>query len=188
MKTLRPIAFALIAVFCSASGFAQLTPAAPASGGAAEKTEKAKPLSSSDKKFLKDSTESIYLILELVGQGRTAASNEAVKTLSGKMKGDLDKAWGDIGGLATDRGETLPTELKGSDKTAADRLKKADGSKWDKEFLKATDKEFKKLARTLETGKSVQDPELKTAAERWASTMAGYAAEIDKAEKDLKAK
>lgn len=180
--------FTAAVLACSSSVLAQ-DPAAPATGGTATttpRTGKPAPLSSADKKFIKDSTEGMYFIMEAVGQAKNKATTEPVKQLSDKIKGDFEKVWGDIAGFASENGESVPTELKGGDKTAMERMKKAEGDKWDKEFLKASGKEAKKLGRVFATGeKSVQNPQLKEIAAKHAWSMAALDAEFDKAEKEV---
>ena len=105
------------------------------------------------------------------------------------MLGDLNKIYGDVGGIATSAGEIMPNELKGSDKSNAAKLGKIEIAKFDAEFLELAGKEMKKLTRYLETGaKMVQQPELKAAAEKWAPTVKGYEDELEKAAKDRAAK
>lgn len=170
----------------SSSLFAQ---AAPSTGTAASPTGKtgAKPtsLGGSEKKFVKDATESLYLLLELIGRAKDNATADTTKELAQKLKGDLDKVWADVGDFASKNGETLPSELKGTDKAAAERLKKADKEKWDKQFLTTVEKEMKKVVRTFESGKSIQNAELKTIAEKWRPTLVGHEGEIARAEKEL---
>lgn len=189
--------FALLAcatLGASSSVYAQAaTPAAtgtpPATGATTTPTgktsAKATPLGGGEKKFIKDASEGMYLVLELVGKAKESATADTTKKLAEKLKSDLDKVWADVGGFASAKGETLPSELKGSDKTAAERLKKADKDKWDKQFLTTVGKEMKKVGRTFESAKSIQNPELKTIAEKWRPTLVAYDAEITKAEKEI---
>jgi hypothetical protein len=143
------------------------------------------PLAPGDKKFVKDQTEGLYFVMELIGQSKTNAQTEPVKKLGEKAKADFDKIWGDVAGFATNNMEELPKELKGADKSAAERLKKADKKNWDKEFLKMTDKEVKKMARAFKDSKTLVSPDLKKIASDWGPIMSSYEGEWDKAEKDV---
>jgi hypothetical protein len=147
--------------------------------------DKPKPLSSSDKKFLKDSTTTMYYLLDLIGQGKTRASTSEGKALCEQLNGDLDKIWGDVAGLATANEIELPGELKGADKSQAERLKKAEGLKWDKDFLKIADREVKSLTRSFTSAESSQNGEIKAVSEKWKPTIAAYTAEIEKTEKEI---
>lgn len=143
------------------------------------------PLAAGDKKFIKDQTEGLYLVMEFVGQAKANAQTEPVKKLGDKVKADFDKVWEDVAGFATNNGELLPKELKGSDKSAMERLKKADKKNWDKEFLKASGKEIKKMAHAFKDSKSLANPELKTIADKWGAVMSGYEGEWDTTEKEV---
>jgi len=81
--------------------------------------------------------------------------------------------------------EELPKELKGADKSAAERLKKADKKNWDKEFLKTTGKEVKKMARAFKDAKTLVSPDLKKIATDWGPIMSNYEGEWDTAEKEV---
>jgi len=195
MKLRLTVLLAFCALATPASVFAQAAPAAPgatppAAGVGAAPTgkssaEKPKPLGSTEKKFVKDATSSMYVVLESVGKAKDSANTEATKKLGEKLKADLDKVWGDVAGFATANGETLPSELKGADKSAIERLNKADKEKWDKLFLNFAGKEMKKIARVFEGGKNLQNAELKVIAEKWKPTVSGYDAEITAVEKEI---
>ena len=151
-------------------------------GGAA----KPKPLAQPDKTFLKNAADSMYFVINLCEKSKRGAKAESVKKLGEKIAGDLNKVWGEIGGVATANNEVLPSELKGADKSHAEKLGKTEADKFDKAFLDDTGKEMKKLARYMETGsKSAQNPELKKIAENWAPTIKGFSDDIEKLEKEL---
>jgi predicted outer membrane protein len=175
-----------IAVLASVTlGFAQAptTTTAPTTGTAAAKP---KPLAAGDKSFLKNTAESLYFLITIADKSKRSANSEPVKKLGEKMAGDLNKIWGELGKIAETNKETLPTELKGSDKTTSERIGKAEADKFDKMFLSSADREAKKVARTFESGaKSLQDPSLKTLAETWGPTVKTLSEEIVKTEKEI---
>jgi putative membrane protein len=190
--TMNCVPFTLTLLATSALGFAQATPATPSSFGTASTgsgtsaAAKPKPLAAADKSFVKSSAESLYYLTNLAEKTKRNANSDAVKTLGGKLLADFNKAWGDIGTVATNNGEVMPSELKGSDKSNAAKLGKADGEKFDKEFLELTGKELKKLSRSLETGvKMTQHADLKAAATTWAPAMKSYSEQVEQAEKEL---
>ena len=143
------------------------------------------PLAPTDKKFVKDQTEGLYLVMELIGQSKTNAQTEPVKKLGEKAKADFDKIWGDVAGFATNNMEELPKELKGADISAAERLKKSDKKNWDKDFLKLTGKEVKKMAHAFKDSKTLVSPDLKKIASDWGAVMSSYEGEWDKTEKEV---
>ena len=192
MKTLLLLLLAL-----ATPAFAQVTPATPggfttraagagASVGVAGTTTagKPKPLGAGDKKFIKDSLEGMYFVMELAGKAKTGAKIEGTKTEAHALKADLDKVWAEVAGLAGNNNEKIPTELTGSDKSKAEKLGKA-GDKFDKEFFKIVNREVEKLAKTFESSaKSAQLPEVKTIAGNWEPTLKGHVAKLDQAEKE----
>jgi hypothetical protein len=189
-SNMNPVPFTLALLATTAFGLAQATPTTPATPaaptGATSAADKPKPLPAGDKTFIKNTTESIYYLTNLAEKSKRNANSEPVKTLGGKLQADFNKAWGDIGGIATSNGEVLPAALKGSDKGNAERLGKAEGEKFDKAFLDLAGKELKKLTRALENGiKATQNADLKAAATKWAPTMKDYTDQVEKAEKEL---
>jgi putative membrane protein len=191
MYQMKTTVLSTIAVLASISlGLAQTpttptsptTPSTSTTGGGA----KAKPLAQGDKTFLKNSAESMYFLISLCDKSKNGAKTDTVKKLGGKIAGDLNKAWGELGEAAKANNEVLASELKGADKSHAEKLGKAEPDKFDKLFLDEAGKEIKKLARYMESGaKSVQSPELKKVAENWGPTIKGYSDEIDKTEKEV---
>jgi putative membrane protein len=151
--------------------------------GAGAATEKAKPIAPADKKFVKDAAESIYFELALVEKTKVKAGTDAVKKLGEKMNDDLKKVWEEVATFAQGNNEKMPTELTGGDKSAAERLGKLDGEKFDRQFLTMINKEAKKLSRTFDT-KALQNPELKKVADNYAATLKNHVTEVDKAEKE----
>ena len=146
---------------------------------------KAKPLGVAEKKFLKDSLEGMFFVMDLVGKAKTGAKVEVTKTESATLKGDLDKVWAEVAGYASNNSEPVPAALAGSDKGKSERLGKA-GEKFDKEFYKIVNKEVERLQKTFESyAKSGQVPELKTIAGNWEATLKGHVTKLDQAEKDV---
>jgi len=184
MKTFVVSTIALLAFTGLINGQAPstTTTAPPATGGAA----KPKPLAQGDKTLLKNAADSMYFVINLCEKAKRGAKTETVKKLGEKMAGDLNKVWGELGGVATSNNEVLPSELKGADKSHAEKLGKAETDKFDKMFLDDAGKEMKKLTRYMETGaKSAQNADLKKIAETWAPTIKGFSDEIDKTEKEV---
>ena len=187
MKLSR-LLFAVAVAFSPASLFAQATttgttPPAGTPGAATSTTEKAKPIAPADKKFVKDAGESLYYELALVEKTKVKAGTDAVKKLGEKLNQDLKKVWEEVATFAQTNNEKMPTELAGGDKSAAERLGKLDGEKFDKQFFTLISKEAKKLSRVFDA-KSLQSPELKKVAENYGATLKNHVNEIERAEKE----
>lgn len=186
----------LALLLTAAPAFAQ-APAAPTTPAAPETATpppatatppaaKPKPMSAGEKKFLKDSLDGMFFVLELVGKAKTGAIAPVTKTESAALKTDLDKVWAEVAGVASANGETaiIPIALAGGDKSKAERLTKA-GKNFDKEFYKLVNHEVEKMAKDFEsTAKSSQDAETKKVAGNWAPTIRGHVAKLDAAEKE----
>jgi uncharacterized protein DUF4142 len=160
----------------------------PPPGGAPPSTAPAatpRPLTGPDKKFVKDASSSLFYLLDLLKAAKTAASGEATKKVFENGNKELTSAWEGVAKISTAKNEKLVTELSGSDKQNASKLKKLPADKFDKEFLKDYSKELKKLASTYEAAsKSVQDQDIKAYTLTWAPTLATLLAEADKAESE----
>jgi len=177
--------------------FAQVTPSTPTKfetkgtgasagvGATTSGTEKAKPLPPADKKFIKDSLDSMYFEMEVIGKTKTDAKLESTKTVANTVKEDLDKIWADVAQVAGDRGEKIPDGgLSGGDKSKAERLGKA-GEKFDKEFFKLVNREAEKLAKTFETAqKSATEPAIKEIATNWTAKLKDHVSKLNEAEKE----
>lgn len=174
---------------CFVVALALLT--ASAIGAESSSSASKKMLSSVDKQFIKNTLESMYFQTQLAGKTRRPQSeaSPAAQKLGAKMYSEMNKVWGDIATVATNHGEKLVNELSPSDKNAIKKLPKMDDPKFDKEYFEMMGKEAKKLVMEFEKGaKSVQNPSLKAAAEKWTPKLKEYAAEIEAAEKEASAK
>jgi predicted outer membrane protein len=178
--------FATLALLATSSLVFAQEPAAATPPAPATPPAKPKPLAAQDKSFMKNATESMYYLINIAEKTKRQAVSEDVKKLGGKISGDLNKVWGEIGEIATAAGEAMPTELKGGDKAYAQRLTKAEADKFDKMFVEQVGKEAKKLARYFESGsKSAQHPELKAIGEKYAAMIKGYETQAEELEKTL---
>jgi len=138
--------------------------------------EKPKPLSSSDKAFVKKAGETLYLLSNLSDRVRYREREKPVapdiSALSKKLStnGDVGKAWGEIGTIAANSGDLtlMPTEVKSADKTKLGNLGKLADDKFAKEWVEMVAKESKDLNKTLETStKMINNAELKAVAEKY---------------------
>ncbi len=183
-------AAALLALTGSAA-FAQVpAPGAPAAttttglgGGAA--ADKPKPLAPNDKKFIKDAAKAIYFELQLADLAKTGAS-DPTKKFCEQVNTELHKAWDALDTIAKAKGETLPTELAGGDKGAAERLKKTKVEGFDKLFFR----EFLQTAKGLErdvvsASKTAVDADIKNFAVNYHPIVKGHVTDGDKIEKNV---
>ncbi len=173
-------ALAALPADASAQGASGTAGASTTSGSGA-----AKPLAQGDKKFVKDAAEAHLDVLNLTGITRgTGPGSEETKKESAKLGEDLNKVWGELGTIAGAHKVEMPgTEVKGADKSALEKLKKAKADEFEKDFYKSLAKQTKKTVRVYEmAAKSVQDPELKALVEKTLPTVKAQNDEVEKME------
>jgi hypothetical protein len=181
-------AFSILAAAALAQAPAPGTPAGTPPAPAAEKP---KPLSSMDKKFVTDAGKSLFYQLQLHALAKTAITDTTspVAKFRDTTTGNLNKALESLKNFAQSRGETLPTDLTGTEKSSADRLGKLQEDKFAKHYIGDLAKESKHLATAFEqASKSAQDPELKTWATNYGPMIKTAASAAETAEKGLSAK
>ena len=151
-------------------------------GGAA--ADKPKPIAPFDKKFIKDAGKSIFYELKLADEVKTGAKEEGTKKFGELVNRELNKAWEALSALAKEKGETLPAELSGGDKGAAERLKKTKDEAFDKFFFREFMKEAKGLERDFTSAsKLAVDPDIKSFAVNYLAIVKGHVTDGEKAEK-----
>src|SRR5690349_1247102 len=102
----RSILLVAMAGAVTCTGFGQTAPtgASTAATGSTTATTAPKPLSSSDRKFIKDAGEQILAVRRLTEITRhQGPGGEELKKLNAKILADYDKIWGDLGKVAGDR-------------------------------------------------------------------------------------
>jgi putative membrane protein len=145
---------------------------APAVGAAQQptKTEKAEAKASKmargDHSFLKEAAQHNMGEAELGQLASQRAATDAVKQFGQRMATDHGKALDEVKQLAQQKGVALPTDTDRAHKRLHDKLSKASGADFDREYMKAMasdhDKDVKKFQKQAEGAK---DPDLKA----WAS-------------------
>jgi hypothetical protein len=185
---MKKISLFLVAATFAVAASAQTpaTPAAPAAGAATTAEPKAKPLSLSDKKFIKDASEAILIeqkYLALVVDNKTATFTEETKRATGPMSGELKRIWTALATLATNKGAEVAQEVDKADLAKVQKLSKEKPDKFEKEFFKDLAKETKKTAKLFEGSKSLQDPDVKKFAEDWATVIKGHDVAAETGEK-----
>ena len=188
MKTIlapaRLFTVATLLALTSPAAFAQV-PATPATTAAPGGTAAAKPLAPPDKKFITDSGKSFYYELRLADAAKTGAKADATKKYAESVNKDLQKAWEKLGEIANAKGEKVPTELVGSDKGKAERLKKMKPDGFDKVFFKEILSEAKSVERDfVSAAKSSADPEIKQFATDYLPSVKNHVIDGEKAEKE----
>ena len=90
------------------------------------------------------------------------AANADVKKFAERMVTDHGKANDELSTIASQKGMTMPTELKGKEKSTHDRLAKLNGAAFDKAYMDVMVKDHEKVVKELEReSSSGKDPDLK---------------------------
>ena len=186
----RLLTAAALLALTGAAAFAQAPAAPPPAAttttglGGAAAADKPKPIAPNDKKFIKDAGKSIFYELKLADEVKTGAKEEGTKKFGELVNKELNKAWEALSELAKAKGETLPTELSGGDKGAAERLKKTKDDAFDKFFFREFMKEAKGLERDFTSAsKTAADPDIKSFAVNYLAIVKGHVNDGEKAEK-----
>jgi putative membrane protein len=157
-------------------------------------------LEEADKKFIKDFVEQHLFEQELVNRVRgkqhkaqqDQKPNPITPPVNGvykKVSGDLTKSWTEFATLSQAKNVTITTTAKPADTAVAGAIGKLEGEKFEKEFLKVLGKEAKKTDTLLtNAAKSTRDAEIKAFVAQWAPAFKAHLAEIENAEKAMKAK
>ncbi len=177
-----------VALLAATPAFSQneaMEPGKPAPVGApAKPAEKPKPLAATDKSFVKSSLESMYLLMSLTEKNKQDQLKVAdTKTVAEKISTEFTKLWAELAPIATTNGDKLPSAVPTSDKAKIDKLGKAPGDKYDKEWIKLVGKDTKHLATAFAAAKTSQNPQIKALAATWEPTMKTINDDTDKAEK-----
>jgi predicted outer membrane protein len=188
MKLLLPV---LLVALSPLAAFAQSTAAS---------ATLAPRLAEADKKFIKDFVGQHLLEQELVNKARgkeqgAVRDNKpsplapAVSTLYKKLHNELTASWTELATLSQNKKIEITTTAKPADLADAAAVGKLTGEKFDKEFVKTIGKEVKKTYLVLtNAAKAVRDPDVKAFVEKWSPAFKAHVAEVEAAEKALKAK
>jgi hypothetical protein len=189
MKTTFPLTLRICAASALLTVSALAQAPAPSTAQPTAPAEKPKPLSVTDKKFVKDTGQSLYYQIQLANAAKNAITDENLIRVRDGMIRDLNKAFEGLSKIAVAHGETLATELTGSDKSGVERLGKLKEDKFTKQWLEDLMKEAKRLDRNVEAAaKTVQDADLKTYITNYGPTVHVTLTAAEGAEKGLKKK
>lgn len=147
---------------------------------------KPKPLSSTDKSFVKNAGDAILLeqkYLALMAGPKMEMLEGTTKDDVEKINDDLKRMWAAVSALASLKTVELSQDLSKSDLAKVEKLGKEKPDKFGKEFFKDLSKETKKTAKLFESSKTLQDADVKKFAEDWASTVKEHDVAAESGEK-----
>ena len=139
---------------------------------AADTTGEKGQLSARDYKFLKEAASGGMTEVQFGELAKTKGTDQSVKTFGERMVTDHQKANDELKQIASSKGATIPSEVSHSERTSIDKLQKATGAEFDKEFARAMVKDHKKDVKDFKDAvDDVKDPELKAFAQKTLGTL-----------------
>ena len=129
-------------------------------------------LSAGDYKFLKEAASGGMTEVELGQLAKQKGTDQSVRNFGDRMVTDHQKANDELKQIASSKGATIPTEVAHGDRTTIDKLEKATGAEFDKEYAAAMVKDHRKDVKEFkDAADDVKDPELKAFAQKTVGTL-----------------
>ena len=146
-------------------------------------------LSEADRKFVMEAAEGGQMEVELGQMAKQKASNDAVKQFGERMATDHSKANQELAQLAAGKGIELPKQPGRKAQSEQDRLSKASGSTFDREYVKMTVKDHEKdVAAFKRASKDAKDPDVKAWAAKTLPTLEDHLKSIKQIESQVASK
>jgi len=154
---------------------------------AAENAERGQ-LSARDYKFLKEAASGGMAEVELGEMAKTRGTDQSVRSFGERMVTDHKKANDELKQIASSKGVTIPTEVASSDRTTFDKLQKASGAQFDKEYASAMLKDHRKdIKEFKDAADDVKDPDLKAFAQKTVGTLQDHLRQAEDMARTVKA-
>lgn len=128
--------------------------------------------SEKDWKFITEAARGGMAEVELGQLAKDKASDPNIKSFGDKMVADHKKANDELKQIVARKGATLPANLTHHDTRMVDRLQKATGADFDKEYAKAMVKDHETDVKEFEkAAQSADDPDIKAFAQKTLPTL-----------------
>jgi len=133
-----------------------------AMAGAEASAQSTSRLTDADRKFVMEALEGGQMEVELGKLAEQKATNDAVRKFGERMATDHEKAGQELQELAASKGITAPSKSAEKDKAASERLSKASGAAFDREYVTMMVADHEKdVAEFKKMSREAKDPELK---------------------------
>ena len=140
-------------------------------------------LSDTDSKFVLEAAEGGQMEVELGQLAQQKASSDAVKRFGQRMVTDHGKAGQELAQLAASKGVELSKQPSRKTQMEKDRLSKASGSAFDREYVKMMVKDHEQdVAAFKRESQQAQDPDLKAWAAKTLPTLEDHLKSIKQIE------
>lgn len=136
-------------------------------------------LSKKDENFIKKAATGGMFEIEAARLAAEKATDPQLKTFAEKLREHHQQASDELKQIASARGVTIPTQMPSKEKAMLDKLNKASGDKFDKEFISMVGlRDHKQDIRDFENARNeTNDPELKAWIEKTLPTLRTHLAE-----------
>ena len=119
-------------------------------------------LTDADRKFVEEAAEGGQMEVELGQLAQQKAASDAVKQFGQRMATDHAKAGQELAQLAAGKGVELPKQPARKTQMEKDRLSKASGAAFDRDYVKMMVRDHEKdVAAFKRASQQAQDPDLK---------------------------
>ena len=139
--------------------------------GANDKAQRGQ-LTEKDYKFVKEASRGGMSEVDLGNLAKQKGTSQSVKDFGQRMVRDHTKANDDLKQIASQKGATLPSELDRSDRSTMDKLQKATGADFDREYANAMVKDHRTDVKEFQNAaQNATDPDLKSFAQKTLPTL-----------------
>ena len=129
-------------------------------------------LSEKDYKFVKEASRSGMSEAELGNLAKQKGTSDSVRNFGERMSRDHQKANNEWKDIAAKKGATIPADLTHGERSTMDKLQKANGAEFDKEYSQAMVKDHKKDVKDYkDAAEDLKDPDLKAFAQKTIPTL-----------------
>jgi putative membrane protein len=129
-------------------------------------------LSERDYKFVKEATRGGTSEVELGQLAKQKGASQSVKDFGDRMVKDHQKANEELKTIAQSKGAAIPADLTRTEKSSMDKLQKASGAEFDREYASAMVKDHRTDVKDFkDAADDLKDPELKAFAEKTLPTL-----------------
>ena len=146
-------------------------------------------LTDSDRKFVEEAAEGGQMEVELGKLAQQKASSDAVKQFGQRMATDHGKAGQELAQLAAGKGVELPKQPPRKNRMEKDRLSKASGAAFDRDYVKMMVEDHEKdVAAFKRESQQAQDPDLKAWVTKTLPTLEDHLKSIKQIESQVASK
>jgi putative membrane protein len=145
-------------------------------------------LSERDYKFVKEAARGGMSEVELGQLAKQKGASQSVKDFGERMVKDHSKANDELKSIASSKGATIPADLTRTEKSTMEKLQKANGAEFDREYAAAMVKDHRTDVKAFkDAGEDLKDPELKAFAQKTTPTLEEHLRMAEDMERNVRA-